>query len=399
MSKKLVLVILIVSLVMANHRYEDTPSQSLNDPETSANQVYKVDNVNTSLRYETIQEAINAPETLDGHDLILDLDVFYEHVTVNKSVDLYGCVYIGYPDVMTTVNGNGSGTVISVEADNVTIHSIKIINGTTGIIVEESDNTVLWWLRIYDNAESGIYLYNSRNCTVRSSKITNNKMLGIYLEYSSNNTISGNTLAETNDGIGLGLFSSNNTITGNRITNNVNGVIFSQSAYNDLTANYISDNDDAGVGFDHSFNNSINANNITENGYGIKLFTYSEDNRFYHNNFIGNAQQVYIYEFSEPPIANSWDDSSKGNYWSDYKERYTDAEEIDNSGIWDTPYVIDENNVDYYPIVPEFPSLLILLPFMIVSVLVITIRHKYRGKSILNHTHLSTSRSIFEPLP
>jgi len=37
-------------------------------------------------------------------------------------------------------------------------------------------------------------------------------------------------------------------------------------------------------------------------------------------------------------------------HWSDYEERYPNATELDDSSIWDTPYVIDENNQDNYPL-------------------------------------------------
>jgi len=49
---------------------------------------------------------------------------------------------------------------------------------------------------------------------------------------------------------------------------------------------------------------------------------------------------------------NFWDDGvSEGNYWSDYEDRYLNAEEIDESGIWNKPYVINENNQDNYPLI------------------------------------------------
>ncbi len=38
-----------------------------------------------------------------------------------------------------------------------------------------------------------------------------------------------------------------------------------------------------------------------------------------------------------------------GNYWSDYMARYPDAKEIDNTGVWDTPYAYWENTVDHHP--------------------------------------------------
>jgi hypothetical protein len=38
--------------------------------------------------------------------------------------------------------------------------------------------------------------------------------------------------------------------------------------------------------------------------------------------------------------AGQWDYGSIGNYWSDYLSRYSNATEIDHSGIGDTPYAI-----------------------------------------------------------
>jgi hypothetical protein len=45
-----------------------------------------------------------------------------------------------------------------------------------------------------------------------------------------------------------------------------------------------------------------------------------------------------------------WDSGKEGNYWSDYQTRYPDAKEKGTSGIGDTPYIIDENNTDHYPL-------------------------------------------------
>ena len=57
--------------------------------------------------------------------------------------------------------------------------------------------------------------------------------------------------------------------------------------------------------------------------------------------------------YHHSPYANFWDVSypSGGNYWSDYEDRYPDAKGLNDSGKWDTPYIIDENNQDNYPLV------------------------------------------------
>jgi len=44
-----------------------------------------------------------------------------------------------------------------------------------------------------------------------------------------------------------------------------------------------------------------------------------------------------------------------GNYWDDYKEIYPDAEEIDGTRIWNTPYSINSDN-DGYPLVEPWEN-------------------------------------------
>jgi len=137
-------------------------------------------------------------------------------------------------------------------------------------------------------------------------------------------------LGLTNNGQGVLLaYTTNSTITKNNITNNIHGIYLSGSS-----------------------NNTINENNITENEVnGIYLY-YSPNNTFSHNNFINNTNHVYDVGVS----INLWDDGVEGNYWSDCEDRYPNATELDGSGIWDTPYVLDGNNQDNYPLVPEFPA-------------------------------------------
>jgi len=82
------------------------------------------------------------------------------------------------------------------------------------------------------------------------------------------------------------------------------------------------------------------------------LFGVSSNNSVFHNNFIDNAVQVY-----SSASTNVWDNGypSGGNYWSDYNgtDLYSGVyqNEPGSDGIGDTPYVIDENNVDNYPLI------------------------------------------------
>lgn len=118
-------------------------------------------------------------------------------------------------------------------------------------------------------------------------------------------------------------------------------------------------------------------NNITHNDCGIRL-DQSSHNKIYHNNIVDNSQQVNI---TTPGYGNSWDDGypSGGNYWSDYT-----GLDASGDGIGDTPYVIDANNMDHYPLItsyiPEFPIFFILPLFMMATLLAVKVYTRKKDK-------------------
>ena len=104
-------------------------------------------------------------------------------------------------------------------------------------------------------------------------------------------------------------------------------------------------------------------NTIKECTSNICLWPPAENNLFIKNNitdiFIGeenfntfsqnNILFVYVPD-TYFKSTNFWDNGSVGNYWSDYLARYPNASEIGDTGIGDTPYVVDADNVDYHPL-------------------------------------------------
>jgi len=110
-----------------------------------------------------------------------------------------------------------------------------------------------------------------------------------------------------------------------------------------------------GIFIAYSNNLTVYQNNITENYDGIWLVA-SSNNTIYHNNFINNTSQVYI----DHSINNTWDDGypSGGNYWSDYvgvDVKSGPSQDLHGSdGIGDTPYIIDANNTDHYPLMSPY---------------------------------------------
>jgi multiple sugar transport system substrate-binding protein len=300
------------------------------------------------------------------------------------------------------ITNNGYGIFIYSSENNLISNNVVDNNGYDGIFLNFADGNFITnntcQYNGWNGIRSGIELWNSENNLISNNTCPSNydrgislslsdqniisynicednHYHGIHLDDSSNNTISNNCCANnTNNGISL-WEALNNNVSGNNLTaNNYNGIFLYYSSGNIISGNNMAGNNYSGIGLEGSSTNIISSNNITNNGFGIG-FWGSSDNTLYHNNFVENTQQVY---FNDSGYANTWDDGypSGGNYWSDYGERYPNATEIDDSGIWDTPYLIDESNQDNYPLIPEFSSFLALSVFMIATLLSVIIYAK-----------------------
>jgi parallel beta-helix repeat protein len=220
----------------------------------------------------------------------------------------------------------------------------SIIIGRDNIVIDGA-NHALQGADIYDSR--GIDLTARSNVTVTNVKIQGFDY-GVYLSSASNNVLSKNNLTSNYCGIWIVGSSNNNVISGNNlVNNNMYAMWLKESSNNKITENEITLHANYTIYIRDSDGTTISANNIEKNKLGI--FLYGTSNTIlYHNNFIDN-QDAY----SSYTSTSVWKSGSppEGNYWSDYKEKYSNATEVDSSGIWNTPYVINENNQDNYPLV------------------------------------------------
>jgi len=228
----------------------------------------------------------------------------------------------------------------------------------------------------------GISLFSSSNNVVCKNEMI--VKIPLYLDLSScNNTITENSISAVEyyglPGIQLDNHCNFNTVSFNNVSGFGLGIWLDFSSNNVLSGNRIM-NCSYGLTLSHSQNNTFMKNSIVSTETALYLDQVgTSDNTFFDNNFDGNINGVFILE---PIGSNIWDNGLEGNYWSDYNG--TDSNQ---DGIGDTPYIIDANNVDHYPlmtqyVIPEFPTFLILPLFMVGTLLAIMLykrRHMTRA--------------------
>jgi len=241
-----------------------------------------VHNLNTGLNYQTIQGAIDAPETLGGHAILVDAGTYYEHVVVNKSLTL-----LGENRETTIIDGSGIGIVVDVTASSVTISNFTIQHGGSG---------GLW--------DSGIRLHNSINNTMTNNIILNNYW-GILADFSSYNTISYNDISDNPYGILLYESGNNDLIDNNVYSSDFGALVVSNSSYNTISGNKVYSSKEDGIWLSYSYYNILTGNNVSNNDYGISLF-YSSDNMLSGNNvYLNNRKGIQLDSSSDNTFRNN----------------------------------------------------------------------------------------------
>jgi parallel beta-helix repeat protein len=312
MNRKLIFALGVTVLLFS------LPWVRVNLVEVKASNGDHVHNLSTGLNYTTIQAAIDAASTLNGHTIFVNEGTYLEHVTIGKSISL-----VGENRDATVIDGNETDTAIHITVNGVTVRGFAIKNSSTGVYVDSSNDSVIAENNIVDNNGDGVFVSYSKNCSVYNNTVGNNTGRGILFTNTWSFTASNNTV------YGSGVYGLN-------ANSSMNGLI---------TANNVYQNYFDGIGLYDSNSCRVIGNSISNN----TLFGISSQNALnasiYHNNIIDNGIQVAV-AYS----AINWDDGVEGNYWSDYK-----GNDTDQNGISDSPYgIFGEGGTDNFPLMGKF---------------------------------------------
>ena len=314
-------------------------------------------------QYSTIQEAVN--NAADGDTIFVRAGTYYEHAIVNKTVSL-----VGEDRSTTIVDGGGTGCVIYVLRDDVSITGFTIQRGEFGIYVLNATYAEIFSNTMAHNRGSGggtaVRLDSAGYTLIHDNEITDNWRAIHLIASSPNVSVCRNNVTYNDFGIRvLGGGSNYLSVSGNYIANNLGGYgvavtgIGGESNYALISGNVIVNNiDGVALGQGSSYNTVVQ-NNISGNEYGIGMQD-SAQNSIRNNNIVNNTYQVSITSGS----VNGWNGSYAvgGNYWSDYSglDKFSGPYQnvTGSDGIGDTPYVIDANNRDNYPLINPWSQLL-----------------------------------------
>ena len=329
-----------------------------------------------------LQDMVDAAP--EGAEIVLPAGTHDGPLIINKHVVIDG-------GGVAVIDGQGKGTVVTIEADGVTLKNLTIRNSgrlhnkvDAGLRIK-SDFNVIRDVRI-ENSLFGMDLTQADNNVLRRNYISSKDMPlemrgdSVRIWYSNDNIFEQNHIEHSRDFVVW--YSEGNKILDNRIQHGRYGIHFMYAHHNDVERNEISDcvvgvflmyaNDinvrdnqilrawgasGLGVGFketsgavvagndiignavgiyldpspwDPDKTNEFSDNVIAYNGIGVEFHTEWTGNHFRNNAFLSNFTQVSV-RGRGTAMRESWE----GNHWDDFAGFDKDAD-----GVGDNPYEV-----------------------------------------------------------
>ena len=228
---------------------------------------------------------------------------------------------------------------------------VPLMVGRDDIEIDGDNHAILGSNELYS---IGVDLTGRSGVTVKNLEIAGFDY-GVYLSSASDNVVSQNDFTNNYCAIWITEASNDNVVSENNVVNNEMWALFMKDSSNNvISENEIASHANYTIYVRHSNFTTFSGNTIKDNNLGIYFYEAS-DNVLYHNNFLNNGAND-MGAISSTDSTNTYDNGNEGNYWSNYQTAYPDAEKTDGSGIWNTPYVIDDNNQDNFPLVDRWSS-------------------------------------------
>jgi len=232
-----------------------------------------------------------------------------------------------------------AGYVGIVDSENILVKDLILVGNGEGVLLAYTKNSAIVNVNVSHN-RNGFRLVSSNHNFIVGNKISKNEFYGLILAASSDNLVSANNFSGQKYGITL-TYSPILNLSSNG--NQIGGNDFHNHTYCSLSLYQVE-------------NNRIFANTFSDNSYAASI-SKSQNNTFYHNIFLQNS--VINVDGKSQTFWNSTY-LFGGNFWWDYMgvDGYNGPfqNETGSDGIGDTPYIIDENNKDHYPLMkpPDF---------------------------------------------
>ena len=245
------------------------PTVRLNHVGVNASNGYPVHNLNTGYNYATIQAAISAPETLNGHVIFVDAGTYYGNVLVDKGISL-----IGENKTTTIIDANNTIEALTIIANNVSVSgfSVRHSYGTPGMagggvmIKGWVSNIQINDIVVRENsADWGVHLTpSSHHITVANTLVLNNSRGGLLLNAVWNVDVYNCTISGNGNAIQL-MNAENNNIHDNLIVGNGYAGISISSANNNYVFNNTLVNNIMGINIANSANTTLSNNRLINN--------------------------------------------------------------------------------------------------------------------------------------
>lgn len=314
--------------------------------------------------YSKIQGAVD--DASNGDTIYVHAGVYYEHITVNKTI-----ILLGEKRETTIIDGDGIGDVVSVYADGVNISGFTVQNSGDSFpeagMEFHSDNNAIIGNIISHNGEFGvgIFLNGSSHNEICDNRIYKNGNEGIYLEGSAYNLIQNNEIFINGHCAVVISHSSYNTVVDNDMyDNHATMSLWTGATHNEIARNTMHGHPWSGMGIHEDANyNSIHHNNFYNNPqYGITLLD-TKGNVINHNTISGSSKGIVLSSSSFTVIRHNnfiendcdalFDNSSRNlwirNHWDDHISLLPKCIRGEICLPWNKSVIIPWINFDWFP--------------------------------------------------